>query len=60
AVGDDEPGFKADVNPTYSYSLHATALHLPGLDRARLSYDHNGIDRRLTGVHGYALGELLA
>ncbi|MHC4879275.1 MAG: DUF1501 domain-containing protein [Planctomycetota bacterium] len=56
----DELGFKAQVNPTYSYSLHATALHLLGLDHTRLSYYHNGIERRLTDVHGHVIEELLA
>ena len=56
----DELGFKAQVDPTYSYSLHATALHLLGLDHERLSHYHNGIERRLTDVHGHVIEELLA
>jgi hypothetical protein len=35
-------------------------LHLLGIDHQRLSYRHNGIDRRLTDVHGTVLRELIA
>ena len=55
----DEFGFKAAENPTYSYDLHATALHLLGLDHERLSYYHNGIARRLTDVHGHVIREIV-
>jgi hypothetical protein len=55
----DELGFKAVEHPTYSYDLHATALHLLGLDHERLSYYHNGIQRRLTDVHGHVIVDLL-
>ena len=56
----DELGFKAAENPAYSYELHATALHLLGLDHEKLSYYHNGIQRRLTDVHGHVLQEIIA
>ena len=55
----DELGFKAAVNPTYSYDLHATALHLLGLDHERLTYYHDGIARRLTDVHGKVIDDLV-
>lgn len=55
----DELGFKAVQSPTYSYDLHATALQLLGLDHTRLTYYHNGINRRLTDVHGQVIPELL-
>jgi hypothetical protein len=45
---------------TTIYDLHATILHLLGLDHERLSYYHNGIERRLTDVHGRVLHEILA
>ena len=48
----DEVGFKAAEDPCYSYDLHATALHLLGLNHEKLSFYHNGIQRRLTDVHG--------
>lgn len=56
----DELGFQAAVNPTYCYDLHATALHLLGLDHERLSFYNNGIARRLTDVHGHVIREILA
>ncbi len=56
----DELGFKAEENPCYSYDLHATCLHLLGLDHTRLTYYHNGIQRRLTDVHGHVIQELIA
>jgi hypothetical protein len=55
----DELGFKAVESPTYSYDLHATALHLLGIDHTRLTYYHNGIERRLTDVHGHVIDEIL-
>ncbi len=56
----DDLGFKAAENPAYSYELHATALHLLGLDHEKLSYYHNGIQRRLTDVHGHVLENIIA
>ncbi|MEE2642982.1 MAG: DUF1501 domain-containing protein [Planctomycetota bacterium] len=56
----DELGFKAVEKPTYSYDLHATVLHLLGIDHTRLTYYHNGIRRRLTDVHGQVIRELLS
>jgi hypothetical protein len=47
-------------NPTYCYDIHATALHLLGLEHTKLTFRHNGIDRRLTDVHGHVIRELLA
>lgn len=55
----DELGYKAAVNPVHCYDLHATALHLLGLDHEKLSYYHNGIQRRLTDVHGHVIRELV-
>lgn len=56
----DEWSYKAVEKPVYCYDVHATILHLLGIDHARLTYRHNGIDRRLTDVHGRVLGELLS
>ncbi|MDP1563270.1 MAG: DUF1501 domain-containing protein [Pirellulaceae bacterium] len=56
----DELGFAAVESPAYCYDLHATALHLLGVDHTKLTYYHNGIERRLTDVHGQVLTELLA
>jgi hypothetical protein len=45
---------------TYCYDVHATILHLLGIDHEKLTFRHNGIDRRLTDVHGQVIQELLA
>lgn len=47
-------------NPTQVYDIHATVLHLLGIDHKRLTVRHDGIDRRLTDVHGHVIPELLA
>jgi hypothetical protein len=46
--------------PTYCYDVHATVLHLLGIDHARLTYRYNGIERRLTDVHGEVIREIIA
>ena len=56
----DELGFKPAENPVTVYDLHATALHLLGLDHEKLTYYHNGIRRRLTDVHGRVVQGILA
>lgn len=55
----DEWSFKTVENPVYCYDLHATVLHLLGIDHKRLSWRHNGIDRRLTDVHGHVIADVL-
>ncbi len=56
----DEFGHRAVDQVATIYDLHATLLHLLGLDHERLTYYHNGIERRLTDVHGEVIGKLLA
>jgi hypothetical protein len=56
----DEWSYKAAENPTYCYDLHATMLYLLGIDHTRLTFHHNGIDRRLTDVHGQVIHDILA
>ncbi len=58
----DEWGYKPldRDNPTTVYDIHATILHLLGIDHRRLTVRHNGIDRRLTDVHGHVIRQLLA
>lgn len=56
----DDFGYKATENPTYCYDLHATILHQLGIDHEKLTYKHNGIQRRLTDVHGHIIPEILA
>lgn len=55
----DEVGYFAAEKPVTVYDFHATILHLLGLDHTRLTYYHNGIQRRLTDVHGHVVKELL-
>ncbi len=56
----DDWGYKAAEGKTYCYDFHATVLHLMGIDHKRLVYRQNGIDRRLTDVHGQVVKEILA
>lgn len=56
----DEFGHKAVDKVTTIYDLHATILHLIGLDHERLSFYHNGIERRLTDVHGHVIKDVLS
>ena len=56
----DEFGYQATENIATIYDLHATILHLLGLDHERLSFYHNGIERRLTDVHGHVIRDVLA
>lgn len=55
----DEFGYQAAAGKTYCYDLHATILHLLGIDHTKLTFRHNGIDRRLTDVHGKVIREIL-
>ena len=56
----DEFGFKAVENPVHVHDLHATMLHLLGLDHEKLTYRHSGRDFRLTDVHGRVVDAILA
>jgi hypothetical protein len=56
----DEFGAKALVDPVEVYDFNATILHIMGLDHERLSYYHNGLERRLTNVHGHVIRDVLA
>lgn len=56
----DDFGFKAVENRVSVHDLHATMLHLLGLDHERLTYRHSGRDFRLTDVHGRVVREILA
>ncbi len=56
----DDVGWKAVENPVHWYDYHATVLHLLGIDHERLTYYHNGIQRRLTNVHGEVLHGILS
>jgi hypothetical protein len=56
----DDFGYTAAEGKATIYDLHATVLHLLGLDHERLSFYHNGIERRLTDVHGEVIEGVLA
>jgi len=56
----DEFGFEAAANKTTVYDFNATLLHLMGLDHERLTFYHNGLERRLTNVHGHVVKDVLA
>jgi len=56
----DEIGYHAAENPVTLPDFHATLLHLLGLDHERLTYYHNGIDRRLTNVEGTVVKGILS
>lgn len=57
----DQWGYKPldRSKPTQVYDVHATILHLLGVDHRKLTYRHNGIDRRLTDVHGNLINEII-
>jgi hypothetical protein len=56
----DEIGWKAAVDPVSVHDLHATMLHLLGIDHERLTYRHNGRAFRLTDVSGSVIRKVLA
>ena len=55
----DPFGWKAERDVATVYDLHATILHLLGLNHERLTYYHNGFERRLTDVHGHVINDVL-
>ncbi|MBM3877772.1 MAG: DUF1501 domain-containing protein, partial [Verrucomicrobia bacterium] len=56
----DNFGFKAVENRMHIHDLHATLLHLLGVDHEKLTFRHAGRDYRLTDVHGNVAREVLA
>ena len=56
----DEFGFRAERDRMHIHDLHATLLHLLGIDHERLTYRHAGRDYRLTDVHGRVAHEIIA
>ena len=56
----DDFGFRAEQDRITPHDFHATILHLLGLKHDKLTYYHNGIQRRLTDVHGCVIKEILA
>lgn len=57
----DQWGYKPldRENPTQVYDVHATVLHLLGIEHKQLTVRHDGIDRRLTDVHGHVINEIV-
>ena len=56
----DEFGYKAVQDVTTVYDLYATVLHLLGLNHERLTFKYNGVQRRLTNVHGRVIKDILS
>ena len=56
----DEIGYKAAVDPVHVNDLHATILHLLGMDHEKLTFRHNGRDYRLTDVAGKVIAPIIA
>jgi hypothetical protein len=53
-------GRRAAIDITTVYDFYATVLHLLGFDHEKLTYYHNGANRRLTDVHGHVIRPILA
>jgi hypothetical protein len=61
SYGSSDPwAWRAAENKAYCYDIHATILHLMGIDHEKLSVRHDGTDRRLTDVHGHVIKDVLA
>jgi hypothetical protein len=56
----DEFGYQSVEDRVHLHDLHATLLHLMGLDHTQLTYRYAGRDFRLTDVHGRVVQEVLA
>lgn len=56
----DELGWKSIQDQVHWYDFHATVLHLLGMDHKQLTFYHNGIQRRLTNVHGNVVKGILS
>ena len=56
----DAVGLRAEQDRVHVHDLHATVLHLMGLDHTRLTFPHNGRDERLTETSGRVIQEILS
>ena len=56
----DEFGYRAIENRLEMHDLHATMLHLLGVDHTRSTFRFSGRDMRLTDVHGHVVKEIVA
>ena len=60
AHGESDPwSWRAAKGKAFCYDIHATILHLMGIDHEKLTFRHNGIDRRITDVHGEVIEGML-
>ncbi|GIS61743.1 MAG: hypothetical protein CM1200mP2_39680 [Planctomycetaceae bacterium] len=55
----DDFGFKAVTDKVHVHDVHATMLHLLGIDHTQLTYRYAGRDFRLTDVYGRVVSEIL-
>ncbi len=61
AYGESDPwSWRAREGKVFCYDLHATILHLMGIDHTKLSVRHDGTDRRLTDVHGHVIEAVMS
>ena len=61
AIGaSDEWGYKALEQPISAHDMHATILHLLGLDHEKLTYRYSGRDYRLTDIEGKPIPQIIA
>ena len=56
----DQFGYNIAQDPVHVHDLHATMLHLLGMDHTKLTYRYNGRDMRLTDVHGTLIPQIIA
>ncbi|HAA88349.1 MAG TPA: DUF1501 domain-containing protein, partial [Verrucomicrobiales bacterium] len=56
----DDFGYHAEKNPVHFHDLHATILHLMGINHTELTYRYAGRDFRLTDVHGKIIKDVIA
>ena len=56
----DDFGFRAEIDRAHVHDMHATILHLLGINHEKLTYHYSGRDYRLTDVHGNVISSILA
>ncbi len=56
----DEFGRRSVIDPVTVWDFYATALHVLGFEHEKLTFYYNGLDRRLTDVHGHVIRSVLS
>jgi hypothetical protein len=56
----DDWSWRTGEGRVFGYDIHATILHVLGIDHTKLTFRHNGNERRLTDVHGHVIESILA